>query len=83
MCNWCKEDAPLKPMVSGAKMPMICSKCGKDCGHWDYKQVRSAMRDSRKHDELAELVAKVIDQHRIEEVITCERTRRASQPCLK
>jgi hypothetical protein len=71
MCNWCKEDAPLKPMVSGALMPMICSKCGTGCGHWDYKQVRSAMHDSRKynalqakHDELVELVKNFIVAYR-------------------
>lgn len=38
-CFWCDNSDP-EPMVSGAKMPMVCKSCGTGLGWMNYKQVR-------------------------------------------
>jgi len=48
MCNWCKEEAGVMPQESGAKMPMICKKCGTKAGDYDYKQMRELLTNSAK-----------------------------------
>lgn len=54
MCNWCKKNATLIPMVSGAEMPMICSECGTRVGSYDWKKMRDTLQKYKKRINILE-----------------------------
>lgn len=43
MCIWCEKDAGVTPMVSGARMPMICKECGTRVCTYGWQELRDIM----------------------------------------
>ena len=54
MCIWCEKTAPLVPMVSGAKMPMICSDCGTKVCMWGWSEMRDLILNYEKRVQMLE-----------------------------
>lgn len=54
MCLWCEEDAPLEPMVSGAKIPMICTKCGTKVCAYGWQELRDIIQQYERRIDILE-----------------------------
>lgn len=54
MCIWCEIEAPLEPMVSGAKMPMICTECGTKVCTWGWQEMRDMLAQYEKRVKMLE-----------------------------
>ena len=54
MCIWCEEEAGVTPMVSEAKIPMICKKCGTRVCAYGWQELRDILNQYEKRVRLLE-----------------------------